>query len=392
MTQPSAITILPFKPEDQAAVRDLILAGLGEHWGRIDYNLNRDLDDISMSYADALFVVAWEGQRIVGAGALVRKSKEVAEVVRMSVATDRRRMGVGTRILARLCTEAKRLGFQRITLETTASWREVVAFYQRFGFRVTHYEDSAFGREAHFEFDLGEMACGAADSAVGSDDEADKIKSSVQAVIFDFDYTLADSSRGVVECTNFALARLGLPTVSAEKVCQTIGLSLADTFKQVAGEMTAAQSDAFACLFIERADQVMADLTILFESVPQTIAVLKKQGLGLGIVSTKFRYRIASILRREGLLDAFDAIIGGEDVPDHKPDPEGLRLVMERLGRSPLDCVYVGDSVVDAETAARAGVPFVAVLSGVTPREAFDAYEVRQVLEHVGDLPGWVGR
>jgi len=217
------------------------------------------------------------------------------------------------------------------------------------------------------------------------------IKSPVQAVIFDFDYTLADSSRGVVECINFALDSLGLPAVSAEKACLTIGLSLSDTLVHLVGESAAAQSDEFVRLFIERADEVMADLTILFESVPQTIAVLKEQGLGLGIVSTKFRYRIESILRREGLLDVFDAIIGGEDVPNHKPNPEGLRLAMERLGRSPLDCVYVGDSVVDAETAERAGVPFVAVLSGATPREAFGACDVRQVLEHVCDLPGWIG-
>jgi phosphoglycolate phosphatase len=217
------------------------------------------------------------------------------------------------------------------------------------------------------------------------------IKSPVQAAIFDFDYTLADSSRGVVECINFALDSLNLPTVSAERACQTIGLSLVDTFVHLAGEVTTAQSDEFARLFIKRADEVMADLTILFESVPQTIAVLKEQGLGLGIVSTKFRYRIESILKREGLLDAFDVIIGGEDVPNHKPDPEGLRLAVGKLGRSPLDCVYVGDSVVDAETAKRAGVPFIAVLSGVTPREAFGAYDVRQVLEHVCDLPGWLG-
>ena len=178
----------------------------------------------------------------------------------------------------------------------------------------------------------------------------------VRAVIFDFDYTLADSSHGVVECIHFALDSLGLPTVSAEKACQTIGLSLTDTFVHLAGEVTTAQSDEFVRLFIKRADEVMADLTILFESVPQTIAVLEEQGLGLGIVSTKFRYRIESILRREGLLDAFDAIIGGEDVPNHKPDPEGLCLAMERLGRSHLDCVYVGDSVAGANDRRQSGL------------------------------------
>lgn len=153
----SGITVVPFEPADQAAARDLILAGLGEHWGTVDHSLNPDLDDIAASYADGTFLVAWEGQRLVGTGALVPRSNGAAEVVRMSVAADRRREGIGTLILRRLCEETRRLGFQRVILETTASWQEVVAFYQRFGFRITHYEDSPFGPEAHLELDLQGM-------------------------------------------------------------------------------------------------------------------------------------------------------------------------------------------------------------------------------------------
>lgn len=64
-------------------VRDLILAGPGEHWGTIDYDINRDLNDIGTSYAGDLFLVAWDGERIIGTGALVPKSEGVAEVVRV---------------------------------------------------------------------------------------------------------------------------------------------------------------------------------------------------------------------------------------------------------------------------------------------------------------------
>ena len=51
-----------------------------------------------------------------------------------------------------------------------------------------------------------------------------------QAVIFDFDYTLADSSQGAIECINFALTEMGLDCVPAEAACRTIGLSLSETF------------------------------------------------------------------------------------------------------------------------------------------------------------------
>ena len=70
----------------------------------------------------------------------------------------------------------------------------------------------------------------------------------------------------------------------------------------------------------------------------------------------------------------------------HKPDPEGLLAAIERLGGSPSGSLYVGDSVTDAETARRAGVPFAAVLNGVTPREAFKDYPAYRILDDLDEL------
>lgn len=202
-------------------------------------------------------------------------------------------------------------------------------------------------------------------------------------VIFDFDYTLADSSRGALECCNYAFKRMDLPHVSAEAACKTIGMSLPNTLISLAGEEYEERSDEFASLFIRRADEVMADLTVVFKDAPRVITHLKGRGISLGIVSTKFRYRIEAILGRENLLDLFDVIVGGEDVSKHKPDQEGLMMAIERLGGSRTTSLYVGDSVTDAETARRARVSFVVVLSGVTPREAFVDYSVYRILDNL---------
>jgi len=209
----------------------------------------------------------------------------------------------------------------------------------------------------------------------------------LRAILFDFDYTLADSSRGVVECINYALENLGLPLVSAERACRTIGLSLPNTFRTLAGQEHQPLSDEFVRLFVKRADQVMADRTFLFEPVPPTIKTLQKNGLKLGIVSTKYRYRIETILNRDGLSGLFDIVIGGEDVTEHKPDPAGLQIALARLGCTPAEVLYVGDSLTDAQTAQRAGICFVAVLSGATPRGAFNGYPVHKFLADVSELP-----
>ena len=213
-----------------------------------------------------------------------------------------------------------------------------------------------------------------------------ELKPPVQAIIFDFDYTLADSSEGVIECINFALDSLGLPRAADAEIRKTIGLPLPDTFAMLAGQEYVRYTDEFTRLFVERADEVMTDRTGLFDSVPETVAALQKLDIRLGIVTLKYRYRIESVLRREQLSDAFEVIIGFEDVSDQKPNPTGLLTAMERLNCIRQNCLYVGDSVTDAKTAQWADIDFIAVLSGVTPRAAFDDYDVYAILEDVSNL------
>ena len=209
----------------------------------------------------------------------------------------------------------------------------------------------------------------------------------IEAVIFDFDYTLADSSQGIIECINFALEEMGLEHASPEAVCRTIGLSLNETFLTLAEHHEPQRCEEFYGLFIRRADEVMVKRTELYGSVPATVEMLRESGLKLGIVSTKYRRRINEVLERESLLHSFQVVIGGEDVQHHKPHPEGLFEALKRLECSPSSIVYVGDSVVDAELAKRTGVPFILVRSGVTPKEHFDDYEPIAVLDDIGDLP-----
>ena len=144
------VTVLPFQPENQAEVKNLILAGLAEHWGTIDPSKNPDLNDICSTYANTIFLVAWLQNRIIGSGALIPKSDNTAEVVRMSVAADMRRQGIASQILQKLCDHARSNGYQHIVLETTETWHEVIEFYKRFGFQITH----SLNGDVYFALDL----------------------------------------------------------------------------------------------------------------------------------------------------------------------------------------------------------------------------------------------
>ena len=103
------------------------------------------------------------------------------------------------------------------------------------------------------------------------------------------------------------------------------------------------------------ADQVMTAMTTVYEPAVGVLATMRARGVATAIVSTKYRYRIESILERAGLVGAVDVIVGGEDVTRHKPDPEGLQRALAGLGVESVDALYVGDHPVDGHAAARAG-------------------------------------
>ena len=213
----------------------------------------------------------------------------------------------------------------------------------------------------------------------------------MEAVVFDFDLTLADSVAGATESINWALQQMGHRAVDVERIRRTIGMSLDETLRQLTGVSEPTAAARFRHLFAQRANLVMAGKTWLYPPVPAAVATLRAAGLKLAIVSNKFRYRIEQILAREDLLSHFDAILGSEDIGTPKPDPAGLLAAMTRLGVGREKVLYVGDSVVDAETACRAEVAFVAVLTGSTRREEFAAYPLAGLLEHVGQLPALLG-
>ncbi|MEB2345121.1 MAG: HAD family hydrolase [Deltaproteobacteria bacterium] len=209
----------------------------------------------------------------------------------------------------------------------------------------------------------------------------------MRAVLFDFDYTLADSSDAIVECFGAGLSAVGLPAVPAERIRRTIGLPLPEALWALHGVADATLAARFREGFHTLAERIMHERTRVFEPVAGVIAALRASGLATAICSTKRRGQIERILARHALLDGFDAIVGGEDVTRHKPAPDALLLALAQLGVAPEGALYVGDHRVDADAAAHAQVPFVAVLSGPSPPEDFAGRPVRAFLGSVAELP-----
>jgi len=207
-----------------------------------------------------------------------------------------------------------------------------------------------------------------------------------QGIVFDFDYTLGDSTNGIVLSVNNALERMGYPVAALEEIRKTIGLSLCETYYALTKDKDTERAQLFSIYFKEMADKVMVQNTVVYADAAVILKELKKRSVKTGIVTTKYHYRIEQILEKYQLQNEIDEIVGAEDVSIEKPDPEGLLKIVQKLGLERMDVLYVGDSLVDARTASRASVAFAGVLTGTTTYKDFLDYEHLIILTNVGEL------
>lgn len=212
-----------------------------------------------------------------------------------------------------------------------------------------------------------------------------------KGVVFDFDYTLGDSTKGIILSANYGLDRLGYARVDDNTIRHTIGLSLPETYKALTGDADLVKGKVFAQFFKEKADTVMVENTILFPDVPDTLAAIHDLGLATGIVTTKFHSRIEQIFSGAEKSALIDYIIGSDDVKEEKPNPEGLLKMIRLMNAAKEEILYVGDSLVDAKTAQRAEVAFVAVTTGTTSREQFYEYAPVAVIDRLCEVMDVIG-
>lgn len=204
--------------------------------------------------------------------------------------------------------------------------------------------------------------------------------------IFDFDYTLGDATDGIVASVNFALTQMNFLAFAKEDIRRTVGMSLPETFTHLTKIYDIEQQKQFVKMFKEKADEVMTENTELFTDTIKVLSHLKSKGVKTGIVTTKYHYRINEILNKFDINNLIDIIIGGEDVKNAKPHPEALLTAIEKLNAHNDSILYVGDSIIDAKTAHRANVDFIAVTTGVTEKDEFMQFPCIAVVSTLSEL------
>ncbi|QFT62140.1 phosphoglycolate phosphatase [Roseivivax sp. THAF30] len=179
-------------------------------------------------------------------------------------------------------------------------------------------------------------------------------------IVFDLDGTLIDSAPEIRGIANALLAEDARAPLTLEETKSFIGNG-APTFiarmraaREIPGEAQGRLLHAFEARY-----ETAFGLTTLYPGVRGALEALRREGHVLAICTNKPIRPTLAVLAHLGLETYFDTVVGGDSLPVRKPDPEPLRAAT--LGEP---AVYVGDSEVDAETAARAGVPFLFFTEG----------------------------
>lgn len=208
-----------------------------------------------------------------------------------------------------------------------------------------------------------------------------------KAYIFDFDYTLANSEEGIAMCFEMLFADEGYPAVPRPTICKTIGMTMYDAMAKLTGETSPDRINELIHLYkVRYSDYYMVPNTHLYPQTIPTLTRLKQQGSHCCIVSTKTRSRINQTITKDHLEPLIDYVVGIEDVAHPKPAPDGIFHIAKHFSLAPSDILYIGDSLIDAETAKNSGVAFAGVTTGMTTAADFKAWPHVQIMTDLSGL------
>lgn len=207
------------------------------------------------------------------------------------------------------------------------------------------------------------------------------------AYVFDLDGTLLNTLPDLVFLTNRVLHEHGFPEHTTEEINSYVGGGARVLLRRATPKGTPdAEIDAILSRWKELYPEFGHRLTVPYEGMPEALAVLKGRGAKLGVLSNKFDAAVRSVIA-EHFPGVFD-IARGEcaEIP-RKPDPTGLRYLLDQLGVSPERTAYVGDSGIDVETAVAVGAYPIGVTWGYRKPEELLEKGAALLVDHPSALP-----
>ena len=213
----------------------------------------------------------------------------------------------------------------------------------------------------------------------------------IRAVLFDLDGTLIDTLPDLHAAACAMLNDLGRPPLPLESIRAYVGRGIPNLIKRVlANSLHVAEDpnppppEAVASYRRHYAHENGRNAKV-YPGVLEGLASLRAQGVPLGVVTNKADTFIQPLLEQTGLSGYFEVLIGGDRLPKVKPDPMPLVWACGRLGVSPAETLFVGDSINDALAARAAGCPVFLLPYGYNEDRDVHELDCDAIVESVRD-------
>jgi len=203
-------------------------------------------------------------------------------------------------------------------------------------------------------------------------------------VIFDLDGTLLNTIDDLGFACNHALQQVGYPTHPIEEFPKMVGNGINNLIRRALPETERIEENIMRvrAFFVPYYDVHNTDFTRPYEGIPELLATLKTQGHQLAVASNKYQAATEKIVNHF-FPNIFDVILGEREGIERKPDPQ---IVYDIRVQLPGEALYIGDSLVDRDTAHNASVPFVACSWGFVPREQLQNAGITRIIDHPSEI------
>ncbi len=212
------------------------------------------------------------------------------------------------------------------------------------------------------------------------------------SLIFDLDGTLVDSLPGIAASLNRTLSAHGLQGHSDAMVRGFIGNGLRNLIMCAAPQgADPTLIESLLGLYRKDYDLSWASGTHIYPGIHHMLGELRTSGFTMSVLSNKVHAFTVEMTRSIFPSIHFSAVLGQREGAPHKPHPAGALQIAEMLGTAPENCVVIGDSTMDIETATNAGMRSIAVSWGYHDRARLLAAGAEKIIDSPSELPPLLG-
>ena len=211
----------------------------------------------------------------------------------------------------------------------------------------------------------------------------------MKACIFDLDGTLTNTLESMTYSVNLTLKEMGLSQITKDQCRMFVGNGarvLIEESLKVSGDPKASRIEEGMKIYGRIFDQNCTYHVTPYEGIPEMLKALKDRGIHLAVLSNKPDRQTVKVVKEIFGDNIFDYAHGQKDGIRRKPAPDGVWYLMEQMQVSKEECLYIGDSEVDAATGKNAGLKTIGVLWGFRDRRTLETAGADHLIERPEEL------